>query len=157
VRGNTIVNVFVSLCKQIANFSRPCLLTPQQSTFLFNLTFTSNTTMLQFATDVYLHTNTSVFKIPIYVYHGRLKVTDQNLCFKLKSCCFKRFFLIVNEICSRAVCSVELFLGIKLYGSCIYLYIKLMLRLRWLVCHFFLHSPREKCFATLDKLICACG
>jgi hypothetical protein len=31
--------------------------------------------MLHFMTDVYLHTNTSVFKIPVYVYHGRLKVS----------------------------------------------------------------------------------
>jgi len=64
----------VLLCEQISNFTRPCPISPQQTAFLFSLKFHPNTTMLQFTTDVYLHTNTSVFKIPIYVYHGRLKV-----------------------------------------------------------------------------------
>jgi len=35
--------------------------------------------MPHFTTDVYLHTNTSVYKIPLYVYHGRLKVSRSYL------------------------------------------------------------------------------
>jgi len=31
--------------------------------------------MPHFTTDVYLHTNTSIYKIPLYAYHGRLKVS----------------------------------------------------------------------------------
>jgi len=65
------------LFEQITSFSQPCMLHPQQTVSLFNITFHAlNVLKPHFTTDVYLHTNTSVYKIPLYVYHGRLKVSD---------------------------------------------------------------------------------
>jgi hypothetical protein len=58
----------------ISNFSRPCLIGPQQTLPIFNLTFHPNSSMLHFTSEIYLHTNTSVFKIPVHIYNGRLKV-----------------------------------------------------------------------------------
>ena len=78
---------------QISGFSWPCMLHPQQTVSLFNITFHTNVTQPHFPTDIYLHTNTSVYKIPLYVYHGRLKVSRFKLCVWI-GCMWSHFYCL---------------------------------------------------------------
>lgn len=74
-----VLCLYVFAFVQITNFSRPCLIGPQQTLPIFNLTFHPNSSMLHFTSEIYLHTNTSVFKIPVHIYNGRLKVTPVSI------------------------------------------------------------------------------
>ncbi|KAK6172925.1 hypothetical protein SNE40_016488 [Patella caerulea] len=58
----------------ILNFSDPMIILPQQTAIPFIIMFHPNATQLHFNTVLTLHTNTSVFHIPLIVYNGLFKV-----------------------------------------------------------------------------------
>ena len=56
------------------NLSQPVLLPPQKTLSPFTITVHPKVSHLHLNTLISLHTNASVFRIPIYIYNGRLKV-----------------------------------------------------------------------------------
>ncbi|KAK3100282.1 hypothetical protein FSP39_017460 [Pinctada imbricata] len=58
----------------IKNFTRPVVIRPRRTLSLCWLQFHPNVTQLHFTTHLILHTNASVFNIPIVVYNGLLTV-----------------------------------------------------------------------------------
>ncbi|KAL5012217.1 hypothetical protein ScPMuIL_010768 [Solemya velum] len=58
----------------ILNFTRPVVINPQQTVTPFLLKFHPNVTQLHFSTTLEVHTNTSIFLVPVVVYNGLLKI-----------------------------------------------------------------------------------
>jgi len=61
---------------QIKNFVKPVAIPVQQTLPVLTLTFHPNRSNLHFSTFLFLHTNVSLFKIPLLVYNGHLKVSE---------------------------------------------------------------------------------
>ena len=68
---------FNSLCRlfQVINFSQPVIIHPQKTVTAFYLKYHPNEVMQHFKSKLILHTNASVFEIPLTVYNAQLKVS----------------------------------------------------------------------------------
>ena len=64
---------------KVENFTSPITLRAHEVLQTVYLKFHPNASNLHFTTELRLHTNASIFNIPIVVYNGRLKVNKSYL------------------------------------------------------------------------------